>query len=499
MKTRSAPVLAVQRLVVRAGRPLLALWRALYGATARTVAWYLTRGEDDVAVYLRGGGGRDDFLPGLSDLDMVLVPAGDPGAPGTAAARIRRRWERLRSAFPPVALVVDGPRAHEEAELRELAGQSTLTLGSGGSAYFGDGATLDRLRMLERPGLYGATAGWQRLRGPDRRPPEPRRDRQDTRLAAWLELAYWWRLAFLTCAAPVEPRATDMCVKFVAEPARIWLWLVHGERAAGRLEALRRALVLMPEEERALRWALEVHASLPARRPAPLAEALAAMLRISARIAEAIAIDVAEVERTEVRLAGVPEDGPPPLADWRALACPPEPGESFELLPGSPADPKLVGRLAQAPGANGTLVSGDLMVRPATPLRRSRMRAIHCPPTDPASFALARGADTAAFPRLRGWSAEDYARRAVAEHAAWVGRGEPARPAGMLLVAARAALFSESLDEGRPELVLTLNETRRRLDDRWPGGVPEDTAALQRLVADLPAFSATGVRPQRAS
>jgi len=139
------------------------------------------------------------------------------------------------------------------------------------------------------------------------------------------------------------------------------------------------------------------------------------------------------------------------------------------------------------------------MVRPAASFERSRMRGIHCPLTDPVSFALAWGAETASFPRMAGWSAQDWARRAVAEHSAWLRAGPAARPAEMHLAAARAALFSESLDEGRPELVLTLEETRHRLDDRWPGGVPEDAAALHRLVADMPAFSAeAAVRPQRA-
>ena len=214
-----------------------------------------------------------------------------------------------------------------------------------------------------------------------------------------------------------------MAFKFVAEPARIWLWLVHGERTSGRLDALRRAISLMPEEERSLRWALEVHRSLPAVSAAPLAEALPAMARISARIAEALETEVSAEERTQVALAGAPEAGPRPLADWRALACPLQPHESFELVPGDPADPALVGRLASSPGTGAypALVSGDLMVLPAAPFPRSRLRSVQCPLTDPVSFALARGSGTASFPNACGWSAQDTARRAVAEHAAWIG------------------------------------------------------------------------------
>jgi hypothetical protein len=60
----------------------------------------------------------------------------------------------------------------------------------------------------------------------------------------------------------------------------------------------------------------------------------------------------------------------------------------------------------------------------------------------------------------------------------------------MLLVAARAALFHESLDDGRPELALTLDETARRLAERsGAGALPADVASVQRLVAALPAFA----------
>ena len=135
----------------------------------------MTRGERAAAVYLRGGGDEDDFLPGLSDLDLVLVPARDPREPGAAATRVRRRWEALRRGFPPAALVVDWPRVHEDAELAELSGASALTVGleggSGLSVYHGERASVDSFRLLGRPGLYEGVAGWRRLAGPDRRPP----------------------------------------------------------------------------------------------------------------------------------------------------------------------------------------------------------------------------------------------------------------------------------------------------------------------------------------
>ena len=44
-----------------------------------------------------------------------------------------------------------------------------------------------------------------------------------------------------------------------------------------------------------------------------------------------------------------------------------------------------------------------------------------CEVTDPVSFALARGALVANFPNVPGFSIQDTARRALAEHAAWLG------------------------------------------------------------------------------
>jgi hypothetical protein len=142
--------------------------------------------------------------------------------------------------------------------------------------------------------------------------------------------------------------------------------------------------------------------------------------------------------------------------------------------------------------------------------------------TDPVSFALAEGRAVADFPNVRGWSAQDGARRAVAEHAAWL-RAAPAPVAGTeprefaggvlarLLTAARAALFLESVTGGgRPELPLTLTETARQLAARSEGAAaiahdgleryrafaihrtpppPETLAAVRGLVHGLPGYA----------
>ena len=83
-------------------------------------------------------------------------------------------------------------------------------------------------------------------------------------MAAWLEIQRWWREAFPLCVRPEHPLAADICVKLVAEPARVWLWLEHGERVDDRHTALVRAAELLPEEAPGLHALAEMRAR-PAR------------------------------------------------------------------------------------------------------------------------------------------------------------------------------------------------------------------------------------------
>ena len=538
MTTRPRIVLAVHRLILRTGRtPARRLWVAAYHGVARAGAAYLTWGERDAATYVRAGVATGDFLPGLADVDMTVVLAQDPAGPGVSCARARRRWQRLDRALPVTRLLLDWPRIYDDADLRDLAGASAFTYGlhdpggptAGRGAYFGDRASLDRVRMLERPGLYGATADWRLLAGPDRRPIEPDRDAQSRRIAAWLELLYWWRWVFPFCVDPTQPRTASLCVKLVAEPARIWLWLAHGERAASRADVLRRTVRRLPEEEDALHRALDLQRSLPDSPDPPLAEVLPTLLRFSARIAGLIASQVAPESATAVRLAGAepaelvatPRSPAPvhapargedagvlPLCDWRSLACPALPDESFVLLPGDPGDPAVLSAAttAQRAGSYRALGAESLLILPARSLERTRLRAIKCPTTDPVSFALTDGALMAVFPEVRGWSAEDTARRAVAEHRTWLWaqpesgrRGGSAdgdgHALGMLLTAARAALFLQSVKEGDPELALTVAETARRVAarSRAAGAVAEESLERYRE------FALHGVRPPAAT
>ena len=212
-----------------------------------------------------------------------------------------------------------------------------------------------------------------------------------------------------------------------------------------------------------------------------------------------------------------------PLCDWRSIVCPALPDESFVLLPGDPGDPAVLGAAARAwrTGPCPALRAEGLMIFPADSLEGTRLRAIKCRTTDPVSFALAGGAAVAAFPEVRGWSAEDTARRAVAEHrprlraqrgsAGENGSREADGPTlGMFLTAARAALFLESIREGDPVLALTAAETVRQLAARFgaQGAVSEEAlgayrefalhgrqppaatiAAMGKLVGGLPAYA----------
>src|SRR5215211_3119715 len=517
LTSRSLIGLIAHRVLVRTARtPLARLWALGYLAIARIAAAYLARGEDTPSAYLRGSLKTDDFLPGLSDVDLAIVTAQDQGGPGVARARVNMRWRQLRRTLPSIELILDYPRIHEQSDLADLANASALTYGleragSPKAGYFGNAASPDRVRMLERPGLYEPTTDWHLLSGPDRRPPAPPTDLQRRRIAGWLELLHWWQWAFLVCIDPRRPRTAHLCMKLVAEPARIWLWLAHAERASGRNDALRRALRRMPEEEEALRRALALQRSLPDSPEPPLDQVMPVLVRLSARIAALIATQVEGEGATEVRLAGadpaelIRAHGPwraidslegghdprqLPLCDWRNLTLPDRPDRTFALLPGDPGAPAVVGAAARSrqPGPQPTLEGTGIMVHPAATRSRTRLRAIQCPVSDPVSFALGRSGRVARFANVGGWSAEDTARRAVAEHRARLDavRSSSTCPdrAGdalaFLFTAARAALFLETIREGEPLLPVTVTETARRLAVRSSADRTLAEDALQR-------------------
>ena len=79
------------------------------------------------AAYARASMGGEDFLPGLSDIDVAVVLEPDPAGPGLARERAGRRWERLSRI--PAARLIDRPRIYEEPDLDGLVNRSALSYG----------------------------------------------------------------------------------------------------------------------------------------------------------------------------------------------------------------------------------------------------------------------------------------------------------------------------------------------------------------------------------
>jgi hypothetical protein len=531
------------------------LWGLAYEALARGYAALLTGADRHATAYVTRGFGHETPLYGISDVDLAVVIRADPDCPGRARQRVLDRYERLRALLPAVcATILDVPLVLESDDLTAAtASVLTYRLDSAReqdsqtqAVYFGASSHADRLRLQERPGLRGPTAGWRRVAGAESRPPVPRRERSDLRIAAWLEIQTWWRWFLQACPPPERPSTAYLCVKVVAEPARVWLALCHGEHPSSRTEALKLAMRRLPEEETALRRALELERALSHAPAAPTAEFLRYLVRLSDRIARVLADDVASAGTTPVRLDWHPDEQPVlrpdaltrlgslpatqpdaallPLADWRALTrahlrrdqfVPAAPDETIAPADLNPAElSDLVAALrAGNHGPYPALRSGALLVLASVRWSRTQLRGVHCELTDPVSFGLLGGRSVASYPDVPGWSAIDTARRAVAEHRAWLSEpgavSDGGKELAMLITATRAALFGESLRQGRPELALTTAGTLRRLrlhqpaaastaDDvedayrRWRvEGIPPDertVTALRKLVTQLSAY-----------
>ena len=489
---------AGQRLVVStAGGRARRVWAVGYRLAARVVARILVRGEEGASLYVRAGAAGGDFVPGLSDIDLAIVLEPDPAGPGIAAERIRQRFTSISRKLPAVGSLFDVPCAYDEGELADLVGSSYATFGladttaSGGAAYLPDPSLLDRRRILERPGLYDDLPDWTRLAGPDRMPLVTDRDARAQPIAAWLELAFWWRFAFAACLDPKPRHTAFLCFKLVAEPARAWLWLAHGERPRTRRDVLERALELLPQEATVILVALDLERRLQTFPEPPLSDVLPALVRFSTRIARLVADRSFAEGGRSVRLMGAspPELLPArsaagsaaspfphpadalPLCDWRALAVPTHADESFLRCAGDPGDPADVAAAARKRegGTYRVLCAEEVILFPTAVLERPLPRNVACAASDPVSFALLGGRVTALFPNAPGWSIEDTARRAVAEHRARLVRisrsGDDLSTLVVLLTAARAALVRESLDHD-PVVPVTLTATADLLGER---------------------------------
>jgi hypothetical protein len=560
-RSTSRTALALRRIMLRTERgPLRPLWWACHEAVIRALGVLYRR--ERAAVFVRGSFASGEPVFGLSDIDVIVVAGRGGGDRGEAHARVRARHEALCRRLPLFARIVQHFFVYEVEELREASRTTALTFGlepeaADGArrraAYRGPAPLADEEGLAERPGLYGPMADWRLVAGRDLRPAVPSRGEAERRLSAWLELQFWWRYAFQACSEPDRAHVPFLCVKLVAEPLRIWLWLAGGERFRTRSEVLDRALAVLPDEEEAITWARELLRTLDRSPDPPLADALSVLLRMSARIDEVIRDGVAAAGTTEVRLRtahtrdvglspralqslrrlGTAGSEPLllPLCDWRSLVVPSHAEEVLAVV-GARADDPAVVAAAAAAGSEGiqpALATGGLLVLPATGFPRTVLRAVQSSVTDPVSFALVAKRPAARFANAAGWSASDWARRAVAEHRAWLDPGHaegrrvrvdfpPALPGEVpvrlvrLLTAARAALFAESLQGGRPELAVDVESVAEALQSRSgvralgevtdafhavrASGVEapgELASALERAVLDLPAYS--GLRP----
>jgi hypothetical protein len=537
--------LSVRRFMLRTqAGPLRPLWSLLYELFLKTVAAWLRR-DVDAVVYVGGTFGHGDPIFGVSDVDLIVVVPSDRDRPGQNRLRVKERWRALCARFGPVAWVVSAVAVYEDTELREAVSSTCFTYGldsrtASVHAVFVEPRVADDGGLLTRPGLW-PTREWRLLAGRDLRWVEPAIDVDRRRLNAWLELQFWWRFAFEACLAPDAPDVPYLCVKLVAEPARMLLWLTHGEQAFERRKVLERAIELLPEEEPTLRRAIELHEELHRSPTARLDEFLPCFVRLSSRAAQTIADEIAAAGTTEVRLVGAADEpllpevtvaellGAAasgrrsrllPLADWRARTRPLPGDEALVLVQGNPGDPGQLAAAARSyrPAVHPALRADGLLVLPVPSNGPRQLRCVQCAASDPVSFALADDLTAAMFPRVPGWSAIDSARRAVAEHRAWLdsvsGRFGVEEQAGhtatlaMLLSAARAACFLESLQDGEPQLALTLAAAAESLARRDRSiaeegyvalgeahlerqRVPQSTVkALARLVTSLPAYAA---------
>ena len=551
----TALALAVQRLMLRTSQtPLRGVWSFAHGLAIRGVARTLALASNG-SVYVKGSFGYGDPVYGVSDIDLVVVvPSGDV----RAASTVKRRWGRLIKLFPPLRELFH-LFIYDSASLRDALSAPCFTFGLADdpprAGFLGPDPLTDEMGLQERPELYGAPTEWRLVAGrPAGIAPAPD-DADNRRFEAWLELQFWWRYLFPVSIDPVGPRLPYLCVKLVAEPARIWLWLTRGQQVFSRVEALEEARRALPSEEEAFRRALELHRRLPHSPEPPLDEFLPHFVRLSSLIAAEIGRQLEPGGATEVQLTGDPHESiveagskpgfeQLPLVDWRARAVPPPPDEVFVITDGDPQSRLDVAAaaIASSDGPYLALRAEQLLVFPAARTggrshgadpesgaarwSRVKLRGIQCPMTDPVSFALADHTPAAQFPNADGWSARDSARRAVAEHGAWLAGGrrdgpvrgwvaaqtsgapQPAVELGRLFTAARAALFLESLHD-RPALPLTVRAVGEALGERaevgralaretveayaaWRvgGSEPADqlVEAFAASVAELPAY-----------
>jgi hypothetical protein len=498
----------LRRVLLRADHgPVRRACLACAEGLIRLLAHYLGRGLP-AGVYVRGGFGAGEPVLGVSDIDLVAVVAGGTDGAGDPWSRVMGRWQRLERRLPGLHRIAY-LECYSEAELAKPR-RTRFTYGL-------DGRGPRSLFFAERPGSWSQPARrslplllpdlwpvdcWRFVSGQDLRPRTDAGEPTCAHLVAWVHLQYWWRLGLRALNAPAAPWVTYASVKLVADAAKIVLWLEHGEQHLVRRESLQRALEVLPEEEAAIAFALSVLDGRPDCGAPPIELVWPSFVRVSGRIAQRLAADLAPMGATAVRLEGLapiePTDdgGARPLSDWTALVWPPGREESFVVGPGTPFEVPAVLSAAECSTRTSfvTLLGDGLIIRPGRQ-GREWFRAVDFGATDPVSEAMLGARPAATFANVPGWSALDTAARAVAEHAAWLRlpRDPAVEPADILTAhlaglfsAARAGLFLRSAQDHEPVLPVTFEATADALADRLPSyrSAIEDAYESYRTAVD---------------
>ena len=364
--------------MIRTGRgPLRPVWRFTYATLIHALARVLRIASAD-AVYVRGSFASGEPIYGLSDLDLIAVTRRDSVSDAPRSQRLRQRIARVYDSLPVVKDAVE-LSVFEVGELERAAFSPFATypydpaLGTATprARFFGDSVRPQPFGARPDAGgrLYGPLRWWRLVAGRDYAAALPESPPEYRWLWAWSDLQFFWRHAPRRAVDPASAHTPYFSTKMIAEPAALWLWLQGEQRAPRAVDSLERTSVLMPEERETLERARELRKALPERTDSLLVEAFGFLLRVTFRITALLAEEVSRVGTTEIRLfgraaevvpaptfdaavAGLVPAGtalePLPLVDWRARLGLELPDEALVLLPGDPADPKLVGAVALA-------------------------------------------------------------------------------------------------------------------------------------------------------
>jgi hypothetical protein len=438
----------VQRLMIRTGAgPLRPFWAWAYRLLIRGVTAWIRAISPGATVFLRGGFARGNPAYGLSDVDLIFVTADDRAkALDAQVAALYARLPLTKDIVEASVLSCSGfHRAVTTPFIAWPAGPSAHLLRSAGLSSAG-------------ANLAGPLRRWRLLAGEDPLAGRPASHLPEYKsLWAWTDVQFYWKHLFRNCAHPGLHTSRHV-TKSALSLAELIVWFEYGQILVGEAE-IRRFGKAHPQEQELLDRLLQAQGAI--------SEFVVPLVQISRRIAGRIAEEASRAGGVRVRLHGDVSPSAIPLVDWRARVLP-EPPEAFAVIPGDIEASAVLAAAARAldePGRSTrpAFLSGELFLLPdarraVARLSPALLRAIHCPATDPVSFALLAGKRQAWFPELPGWAIGHAAARGRAEFCHWL-KNEQAAPPGERLAglfsAARSGLLWESLQDGSPELALT--------------------------------------------